>query len=479
MKKIILLLFLLCFTSKVYGIYFYYGDELVPNMYMVRNSGYDAESSAVYVVKRVDTKEFAYCIEPLTNLKADSNYLEYNYNNPTFNLSDEVLKKINLIAYYGYKYPNHEDLKWYGVTQYLIWKTIYPTYAFFFADARFGNPVVWYDNEVNELNYLVEKDLQGFSFKSNYSLKTGKEYILEDNDLLNSFILESSSDLDAKIVNNKLIVKTNKEGNYKIKLKRRNWRVNTYFLYDSYDAQDLFINGRLDDEYVINLEFKHSNLIIYKNDKDELNYTNLSLDGTIYNLYDNKDNLIDSKEVKNGKIIFNIPMGTYYLKEKKTSYGFKLDDNKYKIDVNDDMEYQVYNEKIYKHIIIHKQMNDKLNLKEEENAIFKLYYDDRLIDSYTTNDKGIIDLYLPYGKYKLIQTKGADGYTYADDLEIDVLNDLEETIELINYKEEVLGENIVLEKYEVPDTHQDKKNNYYPLLLSIIFFRYAFIKNRI
>ena len=96
MKKIILLLFLFCFSAlRVHAVYFYYGDSLVPNMYMVRNSGTAAESSAVYLVKRVDTKEYAYCIEPLTLLNRDSNYIEYNYNNTSFNLSDEVVNKIN------------------------------------------------------------------------------------------------------------------------------------------------------------------------------------------------------------------------------------------------------------------------------------------------------------------------------------------------------------------------------------------------
>ena len=289
MKKIILLLFLLCCFKEVKAIYFYYGDELVPNMYMVRNSGSAAESSAVYLVKRVDTKEFAYCIEPLTLLNRDSNYIEYNYNNPSFKLSDEVIHKINLIAYYGYKYPTHDDISWYGVTQYLIWKTIYPSYAFFFADGYFGNRVFNYDNMVNELEYLVHKDLDGFKIKDNYVFKTGIENIvLEDSLLLNYEVVDSDI---ARIDNNKLIVKSKLEGNYKITLRHKNWRLNHYFLYDSLDAQDLFISGKIDEQVIINISFKDSLLRVYKKDYDN-DYNHLTTSGAIYNLYNSNNELI-------------------------------------------------------------------------------------------------------------------------------------------------------------------------------------------
>lgn len=464
MRKIILLLFLFCFSAlRVHAVYFYYGDSLVPNMYMVRNSGTAAESSAVYLVKRVDTKEYAYCIEPLTLLNRDSNYIEYNYNNTSFNLSDEVINKINLIAYYGYEYPTHEDITWYGVTQYLIWKTIYPTYAFYFADARFGNMVNTYDNMVLELMNLVDKDLKGLDLKDNYILKTGREYVLLENDLLNNYEIENNDNLDIKIQDNKLVVKSLKSGNYNIKLKHKNWRFNHYFLYDSSDAQDLFISGHIDKEYSFNLSFEDTKLTIYKVDSDYPKYGNFKTDGAIYNLYDSNNKLVASSVVKDSKMEFILPLGTYYLEEITPSLGFKLNLEKEKIILDKDMEYTTYEERDYKHVIIHKQYNIKKELFDEVGATFELYLDDIKIEELTTNDKGIIEIDLPYGNYKLVQKEGIDGYNFIDDYKFVIdSNYVDNTIELINYKKEVLGDKTIVIKYDnVPNTYLSEKSTYY------------------
>ena len=479
MKKIILLLFLFCFSvSRVWAVYFYYGDSLVPNMYMVRNSGSAAESSAVYLVKRVDTKEYAYCIEPLTFLNRDSNYIEYNYNNPGFNLSDEIIKKINLIAYYGYEYPTHDDIAWYGVTQYLIWKTIYPTYAFYFADARFGNMVNTYDSMVLELMNLVDKDLKGLDLKDSYDLKTGKEYILLENDLLNNYEIENANNLDIKIIDNKLVVKSLKSGDYSIKLKHKNWRFNHYFLYDSADAQDLFISGHIDTEYSINLSFEDTKLTIYKVDSDYPKYGNFKTDGAIYNLYDSANKLVASSEVRDSKMEFILPLGIYYLEEVKPSLGFKLNLEKEKINLDKEMEYTTYEDRDYKHVKIHKQYNIKKELYDEEGAIFDLYLDDTKIEELTTNDKGIIEIDLPYGNYKLIQVGGIDGYNFSTDYKFIIdSNYKDDTIELINYKKEVLGDKTIIIKYEdVPNTYLDDTNTYYSLYKLILILMDIFEK---
>lgn len=482
MKKLILLLFLLCFSISVKAVYFYYGDELVSNMYMVRDSGINSESSAVYLVKRVDTKDFAYCIEPLTLLNRDSNYLEYSQNNSLFNLSSDTLKKINTIAYYGYRYPTHEDNTWYGITQYLIWKTIYPNYDFYFADARFGNKVNTYDDKVKELEDLVNKELEGLKINRLASYKTGIYYTLIDNSLLNEYEIVDSSDLDIEIKDNKLLVKSNKEGLYKIKLKHKNWRSNHYYLYDSLDAQDLFINGYLDNEIVIALKFNHVKLTVYKKDKDNLYGTNLTTDGAIYNLYDSSNNLVDTKTIIDGKIEFIIPAGIYYLEEVKAPYGYFKEKNRYELIINDNMDYTVYDKKIYKRLIIHKQYLDDI-LYDEEDAIFEIYSNDYLIDTIKTNEKGIADYYLPYGKYLLKQISGKDGYSFIDDINI-IIDDSynEDLIDIINYKiedkiikKDVLDNSKIVIKYKVPDTKLDR-SAYYPFLKIILILIYVFKK---
>ena len=476
MKKIILLLFLLCIFINVKAVYFYYGDTLVPNMYMVRNSGAASESSAVYLVKRVDTKEFAYCIEPLTLLNRDSNYIEYNYNNQSFNLSDDIIKKINLIAYYGYMYKGHEDIQWYGITQFLIWKTIYSTYTFYFADARFGNMVSTYDDKVIELMNLVDKDLAGLKLNNNYNLKTGYEYTLINNQLLNDYEIVNNDNLNIYIKDNKLIVKSLKAGNYQVKLKHKNWRFNHYFLYDSQDAQDLFINGYIDDEITINLFFKDTLLTVYKVDSDSSVINNLTTDGAIYNLYDDKNNLVSSSEVIDGKMEFLLPLGTYYLKEVKPSYGFLKNENKEKIILDTEKDYYVYEDKILKHLKLHKQYNDKKELYNEEDALFDLYLDNEKITTLKTDCNGLIEIDLPYGNYRLVQVKGLDNYNLAKEIYITIdANYQEDTIEVINYKKEVLGSKVIILN-DVPNTSIYNSNTCYPLIDVIKIIIYVFKK---
>lgn len=479
MKKLILLLFLLCFTVSVNAIYFYYGDELVPNMYMVRSNGSIIQSSAVYVAKRVDTKDFAYCIEPLTLLNRDSNYFEYNQNNEIFNISPTNLKKIDIIAYYGYMYPGHEDNFWYGITQYLIWKTLYPNYDFYFADSRYGNKVNTYDSKILELENLINNELKGLSISKQEWYKTGVYYTLIDNSLLKEYEIVDSNDLDVKIKDNKLIVKSNKEGSYKIKLKHKNWRLNHYYLYDSLDAQDMFINGSINDEKVINLNFNNVKLTVYKKTEDN---NNLTTDGAIYNLYDANNNLIATETVENSKMEFSIPVGKYYLEEIKEPYGYYKEQERHEINIDDNMDYTIYEKKIYKNITIHKQyLDDKLI--DEESALFELYNNDILIGTYETNLEGKIELLLPYGNYILRQIKGIEGYILAEDININIDdNYIEDVINIINYKEEpvikiknVLDDNKIILKYEVPDTLLEEPT-YYSLLRVIIFFLHVIKK---
>ena len=173
---------------------------------------------------------------------------------------------------------------------------------------------------------------------------------------------------------------------------------------------------------------------------------------------------------------FKVPIGTYYLEEVKPSYGYLIN-NKEQINVNDDTEYTTYEHKIYKKVRIHKRYNDKKDLYDEKDAHFDLYLNNNKIKELVTDVKGVIELNLPYGNYKLVQTKGIDNYYLSKDIEF-VIDDnyKEDTIEIINYKKEVLGSKITILKYEVPDTKLDDTNIYYPFIKLIVFLIYAFKK---
>lgn len=57
-------------------------------------------------------------------------------------MTEEEWEKISLIAYYGYGYfdskVNHTDLKWYSVTQFMIWQVVPHGYDIYFTDKLDG-----------------------------------------------------------------------------------------------------------------------------------------------------------------------------------------------------------------------------------------------------------------------------------------------------------------------------------------------------
>lgn len=476
MKKIILLFFLLFLCEKVNAVYFYYDEEFVSEMFITRSDGNITKSGNPYVLKRHDDNQFVYCIEPLELLDQVNNYIEYSYNDPILNIPDEVLEKINLIAYYGYKYQNHDDLKWYGLTQYLIWQEIYPNLDIYFTNERFGNRITKYTNELEEFKYLVNKDIVGLKLNDSYNLITNLETELLENELLNEYeIVNENNDLIATIKDNKLYVKTEKEGNFTFVLKHKNRLVNNMFLYYSNSGQNLFLNGTVVKEYKINVSSKDLSLVLEKKDYlDDLNQ-DITLKGAIYGIYDFNNNLIVKGETNEaGKIYFKLPLGNYKLKEIEPSYGYSLDLNEYEINLINNLEFSVYENRITKNLIIHKVYNKDSKYYDEEFAKFNIYKDGILINIVTTDSTGRINLNLDYGTYIIEQENGKLGYCLSDDIVITIDDKYEEDeLLIVNEQEkEVLGSKMVLERIKnVPNTYQNNNYIYCFILFILLILR--------
>ena len=65
-------------------------------------------------------------------------------------------------------YPGHEEDKWYGITQYLIWNTVDKDANIYFSDERYGVKVERYTEEINEIEKLIidYKKLQTYDNKT-------------------------------------------------------------------------------------------------------------------------------------------------------------------------------------------------------------------------------------------------------------------------------------------------------------------------
>lgn len=99
----------------------------------------------------------------------------------------------------------------------------------------------------------------------------------------------------------------------------------------------------------------------------------------------NNNLIISGKTNEEGIIkLSNLPLGNYKIKEIAPSYGYKLDLKEYEIELKEDMEYILYEERIKEKVVFNKQYRENDNLYPEGNATFLLYKDDILLKEITT-----------------------------------------------------------------------------------------------
>lgn len=111
-----------------------------------------------------------------------------------------------------------------------------------------------------------------------------------------------------------------------------------------------------------------------------------------------------------------LPLGEYYLKEEKSPRGFKKSDAVTNVSLNENKKVTVYETPYSGQLQLHKTCgNDK---KNEAGAVFEVYNSKKqLVDTITTGDDGMATTKeLPYGSYRLHQTKGTDGFSLIPDM---------------------------------------------------------------
>jgi len=417
---------------------------------------YDYNSHITYFQKarffrKTNTNEFAYCIEPFSIFNENS---KYESTTTPYNLSESQIDKISKIAHFGYGYKNHTDPKWYAITQFMIWKES-ANGDYYFTDSLNGNRIDKFNDEMNEINNLINNYNKIPHFNKEYTIISGNNLILEDN-FENIKITGDNQILE----NNKLIINPTKEGIYTYNLvKEDNTNNKPYIFYQSSNSQNLIETGNIPN---LSTSFKvnvlKTEIELTKIDKDTKSIIpkgEASLDGAIYSLYDENNNLIKDLIIENNQsIINNIPLGKYYIKEKQAGIGYLLDTNIYEINITKEKtKHQVIveNKVIEKTITIEKKYGDNNTFKSEENISFEIYNNNyERISTITTNNLGIAQITLPYGTYTIKQVNTTDGYKKVDDINITIDNREEELIELKDLK------------IEVPNT---STNNYILLLI--------------
>lgn len=112
--------------------------------------------------------------------------------------------------------------------------------------------------------------------------------------------------------------------------------------------------------------------------------------------------------------------GEYYLKEEKPPEGFKLNEARISVTLDQDKIITVYDSPYMGKLRIHKTYdNDK---KNESGAVFEVYNSKKqLVDTITTGTDGMaVTKELPYGSYVLHQVKGTKGFSKIPDMTKDI-----------------------------------------------------------
>lgn len=332
-------------------------------------------------------------------------------------------------------------MKWYAITQYLIWQETVVNGEIYFTDTLNGKKIYPFQSEINELYNLVNisKLKPSFIDKTHYIVEGNNLVLTDQNNILNHYKTNTH-----QIKNNKLYINNLDKGTHQIKLSKEYNRYNQPILfYQSPNSQNLIKIGNLEkEETTLEIQVINTNIQINKIDSENKNIYpqgDSSLNNAIFGLYDESMNLLNEHTVINNKInIQNLNFGKYYLKEIKPGTGYNINQNIYEINITEENynhSLTIENQVIKKKITILKKYGENNNLNKESNIEFEIYNkNNRLINTIKTNEQGIAEITLPYGKYKIKQLNTTTGYQKIDPFFIEVKDNIEETIELTDYK---------------------------------------------
>lgn len=442
----------------------FYEAEYAGSIYTRRSLYGEIRYQRSRFFRQQSTNAPAYCMEPFVNFGNGQNYIPTN---TIENLNATQLQKMSLYAYYGYLYPGHEDIKWYSITQQLIWQVAEPSGIYEFTNGLNGETIRPYDNEIGQLNTLVSNHLMKPTFDGAIiHLVEDETFTLTDHNHVLHFYQSSSPNVIIKDDN--LIIQNLKEGTHTIELTRRSSAYTTpaIFYHKNGEQKIMTIGNPQDITSKITINTKKTELEITKVDQDTNSTTpsgEASLKGAIYGLYDMDNNLIEKLTIgkDNKASIKNLLYGTYFLKELSPGVGYQLNETTYQIDLNTTntiIKLQLANEVIKKKLEINKEFGTVNNTVAEPNVTFDIYDNKgEYVTSITTDENGYASIELPYGTYTVKQKNTAENYLPVEDFKIEITE-----------KEQELNYQLYDYKIEVPNTERNRKNTTYIYLLLTI-----------
>ena len=394
--------------------------------------GEDALMSETLSFYQMDGK-VSYCIDPGIH-EGTNNYVEGSM--ADLGLSSDVQERVMLTAYYGYTMPSHGTTKYRVATQALIWEAVMgnDSYVNFSTDYWNNGTELNVDREKSRINSLINYHYVLPSFiNDSYEINIGESIVLkDDNGVLNNFNIEvENGEIDFDRQMNLVVTSINSQP-IKLHMYKVQHHLEDFKIFTGNGIQSMIVAGKVPEvsaDMIINV--KGGTVSLEKLDSVTQGYEPMgesSLSGAVYGIYDANDTLVSSLET-NGeypvKSSYLPDLGTYYLKEEKSSYGYELDPNKYYFEVsknNLNVTVTVFENAIKKNVNIYKMYADDSTtiLKGEKNARFEFYLKKnmKLYASGTTDKEGKLQVKLPYGTYIVKQVSGEEGYELIKDFEI-------------------------------------------------------------
>lgn len=407
----------------------FYEAEYIPNIWMNKKN---PDNNLIYYnqarfFRESNTHNIAYCIEPFIFFYQNQ---DYNPTTQPTNYTQEQITDMTLISHYGYGYKNHTEQKWYAITQFMIWKIAQPNGYYYFSNYKNGPEVNMFQEEMLEITNLVENHKKNTSFNKNiYYIVEGETLKITDtNNTLNLFKTDNQN---TKIENNTLTISQLPVGIHQITLKKEtNIHNKPILFYQSSTSQDLIDTG---DPYEkaneITVNVINTSVKITKYDEETIKKKpqgDASLIGATYDLYTRKGKYLNTFTIENNNeaILKNLPIGTYYIKEKCPGTGYTLNNKKYYFSLSpesQDININVTNKVIKGKLKIKKEYGYTNNFNPEINISFNIYdKNNNLIKTIMTNEEGIAEIILPYGTYKITQLTTTEGYQKIEPITFEI-----------------------------------------------------------
>lgn len=468
MKKIIFL-FLILFTSVLIANAentFYLGNH-IPDMYIqVFKEGKTKNIIPTIIFKEDST--IIYSLNPFKELNTNNIYNSYDYNNTILNIDDSILDKINVISYYGYGYQNHTNIKWYGITQFLIWKTL-GVDNIYFTD-KDSNKINEYEDEINELQSLVNDYYLLPSFSGNtYTYGPNRNYeLIDTNKLINTYdIIESDLDINININQNKLMFKTKEEGIYNVTFSKSGPINKDFTLYNNEEGGLLISPGKIKDlTFSITIKVISGTIVIERYDNENKDRLEATLVGSKIGIYKNNGLIKELTIDENGAAkAEGLEIGMYKVKENNNIKGYISNQRTYTIYITEEEKTSVLSwgsNVIEGNLIINKYYGEEDDYKLDETSIFEVYHNDKLIKTLKPVN-GVIKEKLEYGTYTIKQVSGIKYYDLSKEFIVKVNENKDYKFDLYTSMDEGLN-NFITSKEDELLIKENELNNLEELL---------------